>query len=53
MENLVLDNNLNDAKLIDFGMCTTLDILKDNPTEYCGTLMTMAPEMLMKAEYGP
>ena len=47
MENLILDNDLNDAMLIDFGMSTTVDLLKDNPTEYCGTLMTIAPEMML------
>ena len=50
----MLINNDDDssAKLIDFGMSTTADLVKDNPTEYCGTYTTMAPEMLMKEEYG-
>jgi len=45
MENLIVDNDLNDAKLIDFGMSTTIDLIKDNPSEFCGTLMTIATDI--------
>jgi serine/threonine protein kinase len=40
--------NLNSVKICDFGLATNLD---DSDSKKCGTLLYMAPELVMKQSY--
>lgn len=47
----MIDKSLNEIKIIDFGLSTTIEMKKNNPKEQCGTLLTNAPELLAKEDY--
>lgn len=40
------------VKLTDFGLATKFD-QENPPTQKCGSVITVAPEMLSKSSYGP
>lgn len=54
LDNIVISNDLETVKIIDFGLCVDINLSKqDLCMQFCGTLPYMAPEMLRKQEYNP
>ena len=54
-ENILLKSNVNlsnSIRLADFGLCTKIDSEPCyNPTERCGTMLYMAPELMQGKKY--
>ena len=50
LENFLIGNDMNDIKLIDFGLTIEYD-KKNKPMELCGTIQTMAPEIYTEEGY--
>lgn len=51
LENFLIGSNLNQIKLIDFGLCKLHDSDKDKTQDFCGTVITVAPEILKQKRY--
>ena len=54
LENIVCDEDLNNIKFIDFGLCIDMNEEEGQLSkEFCGTMHYMPPEILQNRPYEP
>ena len=53
MENILVDPNTHQIKIIDFGFSLKLSSLSNVVTNYCGTPAYMSPEIVKKIPHQP